>query len=228
VSNHLDNINKKLIIWLTQKQEQKMTKGQRVQWNEGNIATASKLWAGGKSITDLATYFHVSRSTVSGMIMRNRDKFDNRSRSRHPRIKWSEEQIERASALWKEGLSVREIAEDLGVPVTTANSVVYRNHKDRFPARSITRKPPKPVGAPSVATAFINTQASDRYDLTRYQIEGTEPVSFWKLSGSQCHFPLERFEAVSGPETPCCGQRSEDGAAYCSTHRKLMHEVRVR
>ncbi len=205
-----------------------MSTQNRMKWDDRSIATASSLWASGKSVTDLARHFDVSRSTISGMILRNRDKFENRSRAPVQRIKWSDEQIKQASALWKEGRSVREIAEILGVPHTTANSVIYRNQKDMFPVRATTRKPPKPVGAPEANVSFVSAQASERYDFTQYQIEGTEPVAYWKLSGSQCHFPLERFEAVSGPETPCCGQRSLEGRSYCNTHWKLMHEVRAR
>lgn len=205
-----------------------MSTQNRMKWDDRSIATASSLWASGKSVTDLARHFDVSRSTISGMILRNRDKFENRSRAPVQRIKWSEEQIDQASTLWKEGRSVREIAEILGVPHTTANSVIYRNQKDMLPVRAVTRKPPKPVGAPEANVSFVSAQASERYDFTQYQIEGTEPVAYWKLSGSQCHFPLERFEAVSGPETPCCGQRSLEGRSYCNTHWKLMHEVRAR
>lgn len=205
-----------------------MSTQNRMKWDDRSIATASSLWASGKSVTDLARHFDVSRSTISGMILRNRDKFENRSRAPVQRIKWSDDQIKQASALWKEGRSVREIAEILGVPHTTANSVIYRNQKDMFPVRAVTRKPPKPVGAPEANVSFVSAQASERYDFTQYQIEGTEPVAYWKLSGSQCHFPLERFEAVSGPDTPCCGQRNIEGRSYCNTHWKLMHEVRAR
>ncbi|CAM3841307.1 GcrA family cell cycle regulator [Agrobacterium radiobacter] len=200
----------------------------RIKWDDRSVATASSLWASGKSVTDLARHFDVSRSTISGMILRNREKFENRSRAPVQRIEWSEQSIDKAVALWKEGRSVREIAENLNVPTSQANAVIYRNYRDRFPVRSGSRKPPKPVGAPEVATSFVSTQASERYDFTQYQIEGTEPVPYWKLSGSQCHFPLERFEAVSGPETPCCGQGNLEGRSYCNTHWKLMHEVKVR
>lgn len=229
-----------------------MTTKPRVQWTDQNISTASRFWADGKTMTDLAQYFNVSRSTVSGMIARNRDKFEVRNgadaaplrkriggksqgvrnKARNPT--WTEAQFAIAIALWVEGKSLRRIGAALGLSASTVQSVTVR-FADRFPKRSNAR-----TGRPSYRNAprsnepvrgFVGnpeSQASERYDFTRYQIENTDPVAYWKLTGCQCHFPLEKFEAVSGPDTPCCGQENLEGRAYCNTHWKLMHEVRVR
>lgn len=223
-----------------------MSTQNRMKWDERTINTASRLWDSGKTVSDLARHFDVSRSTISGMILRNRTRFKARidengkhltkrpksssggvNKGRNP--KWSEAQFEVAIKLWDEGRSLRYIGAEMGLNASTIHFMVSRN-PERFRPRKRTR-----VSATTTVRAsrepvlgFIENQASERYDFTQYQIEGTEPVAYWKLSGSQCHFPLERFEAVSGPETPCCGQRSLEGRSYCNTHRKLMHEVRAR
>jgi hypothetical protein len=223
-----------------------MSTQNRIKWDERTINTASSLWDSGKTVSDLARHFDVSRSTISGMILRNRAKFKARNdesgkplverpksssgganKSRNP--KWSETQYELAVKLWDEGRSLRYIGAEMGLNASTVHFIASRN-PDRFRPRQRTR-----IAAPTAVRAsrepvlgFIETQASERYDFTRYQIANTEPVAYWKLSGCQCHFPLERFEAVSGPETPCCGQRNIEGQSYCNTHWKLMHEVHAR
>ncbi len=211
-----------------------MTTKPRVEWNDSNISTASKLWADGKTVSALAEYFNVSRSTVSGMINRNRDKFKTRGKvGGNTRINWTDEMVDRAAALWKLGNSVRKIAAAMGQPSSTVGSIVFKNHRDKFPkrekvkhdGRSVRKRSRSELNEPP--RAFVGnaeTQASERYDFTRYQIEGTTPIAYWKLSGCQCHFPLERFEEKSGPETPCCGQKTIEGRSYCNTHWKLMHE----
>lgn len=217
----------------------------RIKWDERTINTASSLWDSGKTVTDLARHFDVSRSTISGMILRNRAKFKARNdetgkplakrakssggvnKARNP--KWSEAQYELAVRLWDEGRSLRYIGAEMGLNASTVHFVTS-NNPDRFRQRKRTRAS-SPVNnrvAREPVLGFIENQASERYDFTQYQIEGAEPVPYWKLSGSECHFPLERFEAVSGPETPCCGQRNLEGRSYCNTHWKLMHEVKVR
>lgn len=184
------------------------------------------------------------------MIMRNREKFEVRrvanvktsreqnsgvpqaaskafrNKARNP--KWSDAQFAIAITLWDEGKSLRYIGAKMGLSASTVQFMTSRN-VDRFKPRKRHR-----TGRPAHGSVqkrdpmakFIENQAESLYDFTRYQIEETKPVAFWQLSGCQCHFPLERFEAVSGPETPCCGQKSLDGSAYCNTHWQLMHKVR--
>lgn len=210
------------------------TKVHQYNWDDKTIERAGKLWDNGGSITSIANQFGISRSMVAGMIRRNRERFEVRAKGgANLRIVWTEDQIALAVSLWIENKSVKQIAVAMGLPSPTVAKNIYKHNKDRFPPRdkpqgSNGRKPAKPKEDPLPFVAQYDANASTRYDFTKYQIEGTTPVPYWKLSAKQCHFPLERFEAVSGPETPCCGTQSLDGRAYCNTHWRLMHEVRVR
>lgn len=204
------------------------TKVHQYNWDDKSVNRASAIWGKGGTITDIATQFGISRSMVAGMIRRNREKFEQRNPGgSNLRIVWSDKQMELAVSLWIDGKSVSQIATAMGLPKPTVAKNIYKHHKDKFPARD------KPAGkekrmkeTPLPFVAQYDANASTRYDFTKYQIEGTTPVAYWELTGSQCHFPLEKFEAVSGPETPCCGQHSLDGRSYCNTHWRLMHEPR--
>lgn len=206
------------------------TKVHQYNWDDRNISRASAIWAKGGSITDIATQFGISRSMVAGMIRRNRDKFEQRNPGgSNLRIVWTDQQIELAVRLWIDGKSVAQIATAMGLPKPTVAKNIYKHHKDKFPARDKPAGKEKQLPKEPVAEfiAQYDANASTRYDFTKYQIADTTPVPYWKLDSRQCHFPLERFEAVSGPETPCCGQTNRDGQSYCNTHWRLMHEVRV-
>ncbi len=215
-----------------------MAANHHTDWNDQKIGIMSALWQAGETITLIAQHFGVSRSTISGVIMRNRDMFELRvdengkpltkrpkssggvNKARNP--KWSEAQFELAIRLWDEGKSLRAIGAEMGLSASTV-SFVTANNKTKFRPRQRTRLPPQPK-AKEPTREFIeyDKQASEKYDFTQYQIADTAPVSFWQLSGFQCHFPLERFEDKSGPETPCCGQKAIDGESYCNTHWRLM------
>lgn len=208
-----------------------MTVKRRVEWNDQNISTASKLWASGQTVTDLSNYFAVSRSTISGMILRNRSRFEERGAPKSRNSGWTEAQFTKAALLWTQGESYHTIGSALGAYPSSVRHTILKN-PDRFPPRERDGRSSamgrKPLNEFNPMASFVESKASERYDFTQYQIAGTEPVEFWKLENNQCHFPLERFEAVSGPTTPCCGQRNPEGGSYCNTHSRLMREPRVR
>lgn len=205
-----------------------MTGRQNIKWADEDVTIAVRMWAEGKKGADLAAHFQVSRSTISGLIARHRDKFEVRGETGRRRpINWTAEQIEQAKRLWtKDGVSISQIARTMGLAFHTVHRAINVVYADHFPPRAenlqvtTTRKPVDPF------TATVERNASERYDFTRYQIEGTEPTAYWQLTSRQCHFPLQRFEAVCGPETPCCGQPNREGTYYCNTHSRLMYEPR--
>jgi hypothetical protein len=205
-----------------------MTGRQNIKWTEADVTTAVRMWSEGKKGADLAAYFQVSRSTISGLIARHRDKFEVRGEpgKRRP-INWTAEQIEQAKGLWtKDGVSITQIARTMDLAFHTVHRAINVIYAEHFPPRAENMQlaPIRKQAEPYMAT--VERNASERYDFTRYQIEGTEPKPYWQLTNRQCHFPLQPFEAVCGPETPCCGQPNREGTYYCNTHSRLMHETR--
>ncbi len=203
-------------------------------WNEETIGRAASLWNDGKSLTQIGRDFGVTRSAVAAMIYRNRHKFPQRgSGNRRPRassskpiFRWTPEALERASQLWKAGTKAAEIAAEMGVAERPFLSMINR-YRTLFPARhKVDRSKPRRAAEESREFAPPQAGAERRgLDLSLYQIAGTTPVPFALLSSRQCHFPLEAVEAVSGPDTPCCGQPCAE--TYCTTHKKIMYEPRA-
>lgn len=208
------------------------------RWDEERIQTAVDLWKGGSSQTQIGEHMGISRNAVAAMIYRNRTRFAQRGCGnsttqpvgearpnglRKGVFHWNETALNRASKMWTEGMRAAEIAATLGVNERTFLSVTNR-FRGRFPTR--TRASSRQRKAPVEMRDFIVDEAAEKYDLTKFQIAGTASVPFVDLSSRQCHFPLEAFEAVSGPATPCCGQQSEEGRSYCSTHLRVMRQQR--
>jgi GcrA cell cycle regulator len=185
------------------------------EWTAETVTLAASMWADGKTTAEIATKFGVSRGSVSGIIDRNRDKFERRSVFE---TYWTEELLQQAAVMWCKGMSVRAIAAALSVQQSSFQNIATKN-RDRFPRREPhQRGKNKPD---ELLMDFVEPQG-ERYDLRRYRIADAEPVAFWKLTGQQCHFPLEALDVVAGPETPCCGKPPRDGKEYCNTHSRLM------
>ncbi|QXV73548.1 GcrA-like cell cycle regulator protein [Rhizobium phage RHph_X2_30] len=203
-------------------------------WTEDTVTTAAKLWIDGKTITQIGHHFGVSRSAVAAMIYRNRDKFPQKTTGRVVKrahavgvklgtFHWTDEVLQRASAMWKHGDTAKHIAGVLGVNERSFLSVTNR-YRGMFPTR-LERRPRKPQ---EPMLDFVDQEAGAErraLDLAQFQIADTTPVRFVDLGAWQCRFPLEAVEAVSGPETPCCGVHAGVGNYYCATHRKVMGTV---
>lgn len=166
---------------------------------------------------------------------------------------WTEVLSARAEQLWREGLSAGAIATRIGATRSAVCGFAMRN-RDRFPHRRAAvgqgkaRRPEatatkpeqqKPATRPTVRPAAVLVRApwdspaapSDRpvptgRDLSRFQIDGQQPVAFADLGRDQCRFPLEKFDAVSGPATLCCAASTGEGASYCDAHLRLMRRGR--
>lgn len=165
-------------------------------WSDDDIAKAAKMWDGGRSASEIAREFNVSRNAVLGIAHRNRDRFPQRA----PLNSKTMDPIRRRAAVMQRRREKAAIkpASDRKVKIA---------------------KPAKPVIVPQ----FVEeVQTSQRYDLSKFQLAGTASIAFVDLGHNQCRFPFECIETKSGPATPCCGARTEDLQSYCEAHRLVM------
>jgi len=163
-------------------------------WSEDVTAKAQMLWREGLSAAAIATRIGTSRSAVCGFAKRNRDRFPQRINSIGQRVTKSKP----------------------GKTNPTKVEAKKPRRSVRQPARQSIRLPwANPL-------ALADRPAASTRDLSRYHIAGLTPVAFADLANDQCRFPLEAFERVSGPVSPCCGGRTAEGASYCAAHYRLM------
>ena len=115
---------------------------------------------------------------------------------------WTEERLEMLKALWKEGLSISQIGERLGV---TRNAVAGKAHRLNLRKRQspIARKPKKAV------------EPEPPKDLPlRLALRGIE----W--SRSKCVWPSGDPKTI---EFSFCGQAIVPGKPYCPEHCELAY-----
>lgn len=212
-----------------------------MMWDEKSIREIRDLQQKGLSASKIAAKLGVSRNAIIGVFYRHRDIFP-ASETRRPASKprggdpfWTEIRLSEAAALWNTGQSKFVIAAALGCSEKAVEGAV-RRHPGRFEARQKrVRAAANNVASsrqPVVDEMFEHDGLPDRetvkgYDLTRYQLKDVAPVAFVDLTTHQCHFPLQAFSAVCGPETPCCGAPALEGAAWCGQHWRLVHRKAV-
>lgn len=167
-------------------------------------------------------------------------------------ILWSDDVLKRAAVLWKDGHSASEIAKAIGTSRNAVCGKAFRRpyifpprgatagasaarrvvEKLRGPREATVRtKAEKPAHTPSISSPKLAPVAlpddwtardAPRFDLNRYQRDGVEPAPFRNIGRSQCHFPLQCFEAKAGPDTLYCAAPVAGHDAYCAEHRRLM------
>lgn len=171
-------------------------------WTETISAKAQQLWRDGLSAGEIAKRIGATRSAVCGYATRNRDQFP------HRRV---------AAGQGKAGQGKARRPE---VKATGSGQQKQATRPPARPAAIFARAPWDSAPAPS--DRIVPTGR----DLSRFKIAGQQPVAFADLGRDQCRFPLERFEAVSGPATPCCAALTGEDASYCDAHLRLMRRPR--
>lgn len=201
---------------------------QRVKfsWTDDNHAEAVEMWRDGKSITEIAAFFQISRGTVAGHISRNRDVFAMRTMGRPatPKVKangrvnaiWTDAKIDVAAHLWAAGVSAGEIADRFGVTKRAFFQICNR-FRLRFPRRvKVQKKKPEPKI--DLKALFDEVESSSPYDGSRFILSGQQPVAFASLKATQCKFPVSAPDEPCGPEMRCCGAERLTGRPYCAAH----------
>ncbi len=163
-------------------------------WTGDVAAKAQRLWREGLSAGAIAKRIGASRSAVCGYAARNRDRFP-------PRMNSIGKRTERTR---------KAVAKTTQMPAAKAE-------------KPVVKKPVRPFVAPWLSpVAPADRPPQSTRDLSTFRIPDREPVAFADLGARQCRFPLEAFETVSGPATPCCGAVTADDKSYCTAHLKLM------
>lgn len=194
------------------------------RWTDDAHAEAREMWKDGKSITDIAMFFCISRGNVAGHISRNRDDFHKRTvgKSVKPKVKkngsvhsaWTDAKLDVAQRLWAEGMRSCEIADHFRVS-TKAFLEMTRRHRWRFAKRQNQKARREKI---DVDALFEEIEATSPYDGRRFTLSGQEPVRFASLKATQCKFPLSAPDEPCGPEMLCCGSQREMGLPYCAAH----------
>lgn len=203
-----------------------------MNWDAAEIRQAAKYWRSGLSGAQIAKQMGVTRGAILGLAHRNRDLFPSAGKKAAPRkpmsgrkpSQWTEEILTAASRSWKAGAGIGEIASAAGATRAAMLGQIHRR-RDLFPIRKTKRQPKQRIKSSAPAMPVFEPacpSVQSVNDLSRFQIAGSEPVAFIDLGRRQCRFPLECMEVVSGPQTLCCGAKTEDLASYCVGHRRVM------
>ena len=204
------------------------------EWAAEDIETAAKMWADGKSASEIGRVVRRSREAVLGQMHRKRDLFPKRPqgviRQRPPGRLFHR----KAEVLADEpGDDVRVGDEALTYVQARINEIraVVPRHSpaakalmaaDRQrPAKASTRQ--KPDTLPD--RILPHGWARGENDFRLYVLPECQPVEFADLTRAQCHFPLSRVEDVSGKTMPCCGAAVLKGLSYCADHQRLSSDA---
>lgn len=164
--------------------------------------------------------------------------------------RWEREDLERAAAMNRDGMTFADIAKAFGVKRAAISGIASRN-RDLFPkieGRAGGPKPkPKPVARPAAkadgkagaksgkgsgrlsalgVTVRKEGVAGTGRDLSVHKLPGVETVRFADLASDQCSFPLTKFDGQDGPGMPCCGARAEEGKRWCKAHMRVVYRPR--
>lgn len=205
------------------------------------INEAADLWAKGHTAAEIARKLGlVSKHAVNQLAHRNRALFPQRSiafHGEHGRAAargdvgdWSEADIAKAAAAWRDGKTSGEIARMVGRSRSAVVGVMHR-HRNRFPLRMVPSTQPKPK--PSTTTADTASLRSAALGTPRGSVErplggatfrhrdkpvfDSRPTPFMALAAGQCRWPLVDFHDGSGADMPCCGAKTRHGS-YCGPH----------
>lgn len=212
-------------------------------WTENNHAEAVEMWAEGRSMSEIANHFCISRGAVSGYVSRNRDVFAVRRQGQatKPRVRasgrvhavWTPDKVKQAAVMWKRGTTAAEIAGQFSVTPRAFMALVHR-YRETFPIRSSVnrrerepkeRRPKREVPV-NLDTLFEAAGSSTMYDGSQYQLTGQQPIAFASLKAKECVFPVSAPDDPPGPEMPCCGAPVAYGP-YCSAHAAICWRGRA-
>jgi GcrA cell cycle regulator len=139
--------------------------------------------------------------------------------TRHPSSPWPARDDE-LRKLWATGLSTSLIGERMGV---TKGSIIGRSHRLNLPPRRLPIRRPDPPRQKRPAPVAAFALAVDRKPVAAPAPMPAPPVVYLGSVHDCCW--IEGHPA--GTRTLYCGEPSEPGSPYCSTHEARAY-VRVR
>jgi len=146
---------------------------------------------------------------------------------------WNDQNVERLKQLYADGLSMSEIAAEIGG--MSRNAVMGKVHRLGLVLRGKTPAKPK-VAKPKPRalhwTGFPKRKSPDRKPpmiVDGHQSPKVECVPlnirFLDTTDSQCKYIIGD---ANGAETICCGLPSEEGKPYCWHHDRACHVRHIR
>lgn len=118
-------------------------------------------------------------------------------------ISWTDERLEKLKSLWKKGLSISQIGEELGV---TRNAIAGKAHRIGLPKRQ------SPIAASSSPRKAPRKPAAAEPDRPLPLRLALRKINW---SRSSCVWPSGDPKTV---EFSFCGERIEPGKPYCAAH----------
>ena len=149
---------------------------------------------------------------------------------------WTQERVDQATSLWKEGKSAAQVAKAIKAP--SRNAVIAKLHRlgltrgDR--ARAVTSSLTRTYAAPNSTAqrratppairnpASETPQPADRRRLREVEV-AAEPVQLAELGRCACRYPVSGFGTTLGEtsELLFCGAATPAGKSYCESHAAL-------
>ncbi|MGD9476975.1 hypothetical protein [Shinella sp. G-2] len=135
-----------------------------IVWTQETMAQAARLWAGGETSTHIARQFGISRGSFSGMAARNRHLFPPKTASAIPLPKagpWTAEAIATCIRLRRGGMTMKAIAEVIGVKKATVENLA-RKRRDLFEAPAVPVVAEAAAPAPARKRSFVGDRWVER------------------------------------------------------------------
>jgi hypothetical protein len=207
------------------------------KWTDQNVEILREMLLHGNSSAEVSRRVGCSRNAAIGKALRlgysfgsggalaKRDPSEAKSTAGFS--EWTEEQLLKASALWKLGKTAAQIAMIVGRSAASVNSK-SQDRRDLFPFRERTTHQ---AGAASNNAKHANSirraqgfpplpKEYHSFDSSMFAIDGQKPVQFVDLAAGQCKFPISSEDSPSGADMPCCGAKADFGS-YCSHHATI-------
>jgi GcrA cell cycle regulator len=133
---------------------------------------------------------------------------------------WTDEQRDRAKALWQEGLSGREIARAIGGG-KSRNAVIGLAHRQGWASRSTQPRTPLPPREPRPPRISARKELPVEPLKEPLLLDG-QPVTILTLKlDRMCAFPIGD---PTEPSFHFCANKQKRGSIYCDPHHSLTHQ----
>lgn len=152
---------------------------------------------------------------------------------------WTEERVDRLSALWATGLSASQIAAELGG--VSRNAVIGKVHRLGLSGRATTAAKPRPPRAPknrllrspvgsirhrgNLAMASPDFQLDEEYlEVTAEVVPMARYLTLEQLEPSSCRWPIGD---PASPDFRFCGAPAVPGQSYCGPCARKAYQAHV-
>lgn len=170
----------------------------RTDWTREKIARAATMKREGMSFAQLAEYFGVSRSAMTGLANRNRDLFEKSKNAAGGRPR-------------------KDRGETAPVEAPRMPVAKERPAADEKPMARV---------APVVRQIEPEWPEGSSGDLSRYRLPAISPKTTLSVGAGECRFPVSAFDAPDDAAMPLCGAEAVEGKSWCLAHCRVVYRPR--